>query len=150
MSEMSIKIDEEFLNGLIDKLIEENTSIKGLKNLNIEMRNDGIHFQVEVNILGKDTLFDSLIELKEKPKSLTNGILKFVLSGDDGIRKILEGVFSIISRFIEGIDSNDYEIDIDFSKINFSENIKPLLNALRLEKFEIKNKEFILNIKYEE
>ncbi|OQY08776.1 MAG: hypothetical protein B6I29_04825 [Marinitoga sp. 4572_148] len=104
---MLIKIDEEFINGLIDKLIEENTSIKGLKNLNVEMRDNDIHFQVEVDIFGKDVLFDSIINLKGKPYSLAKGMLSFALSGDDGVRKIVEGVFSIISKFVKGIDSKD-------------------------------------------
>ncbi|WGS65744.1 hypothetical protein [Marinitoga aeolica] len=150
MAEMTIKIDEAFINGLVDKLIEENTSIKGLKNLNIEMKNDGIHFQIEVNIFNKDVVFDSLIELKEKPSSLATGILKFNLSGDDGVRKILEGVFSIISKFIDGFEANDNEIGINLSKIQYSENLKPLFQSLILENFEVKNKEFLLTLKYKE
>ncbi|WP_129409221.1 hypothetical protein [Marinitoga lauensis] len=150
MSEMSIKLDEGFINGLVDKLIEENASIKGLKNLNVEMREDGIHFQIEVNIFNKNALFDSLIELKEKPSSLADGSLKFILSGDEGVRKILEGIFSIISKFIDGFESKDNEIGINFSKIKYPENISPLFNALNIESFEVKNKEFLLTLKYEE
>ncbi|MBM7558773.1 hypothetical protein [Marinitoga litoralis] len=150
MSGFSIKIEEDFINKLIDKVIEENISINGLKNLNIEMKEDGMHFQVEVSFLDKNVIFDTLIEFLEKPKSLADGILKLSFSGDEGIRKIIEGVFSIFSKFIDVVASNNNEVIIDFSKIKYDEKIQPIFNSIKIKDFEIKNKEFRLNLIYEE
>ncbi|GAB6190088.1 hypothetical protein JCM30566_18310 [Marinitoga arctica] len=147
---MIIRIDEDFINGLIDKLIEENTNINGLKNINIEMKDNNMHFQVEVDIFGRNIVFDSIVNFKNKPESLAEGILSFALSGDEGIRKIVEGIFFIISEFINGISSKDNEVKIDFSQIKYPEKIKPILKSLKLETFEIKEKEFILKLNYRE
>lgn len=61
MGSLRIEVDEEFINGLIDKVIEENTQVQGLKNLNVKLREDGISFQMEVNFFGerfKSGIFD--------------------------------------------------------------------------------------------
>ncbi|KAF2955676.1 hypothetical protein [Marinitoga sp. 38H-ov] len=150
MSGFSIKVDEDFINKIIDRVIENNISINGLKNMNIEMRDDGIHFQVEVNFLNKDAIFDTLIIFKEKPKSLSEGMLRLVFSGDDAIKKILEGVSSIFSRFVDIIEFKNNEVIVDFSKIKYDEKVQPLFNSIKIKDFDIVNKEFKLNLVYEE
>ena len=51
MGNLKIHVDEEFINKLIDKTIEEKAQIQGLKNLNVQLREDGIKFQMELELL---------------------------------------------------------------------------------------------------
>ncbi|MDN5342804.1 hypothetical protein OF820_11280 [Oceanotoga sp. DSM 15011] len=150
MGGMKIKVDESFINGLVDKIIESNTTIKGLKNLNVELKNEGIHFQVEVEILKKYMKFDTLLKIVDKPEDLKSGILKLELSGDTGIRKILEGVFDIASKFTQAFSSEDNYISIDLNKVDINPVINSTLKSLKIDSFEVENGSFILELNYRE
>ena len=93
MGILKIQVDEEFINKLIDKMIEEKTQIHGLKNLNVQLREEGIKFQIELELLSKNVTLESHIQILEKPEDLEHGKLRLSLSGNDGVRKILEGIF---------------------------------------------------------
>ncbi|KLO21720.1 hypothetical protein [Marinitoga sp. 1155] len=146
MSGLTIKINEVFINGIINKLIGDN--VHRIKKLNIKMIDTKIHFQFIANLFNKDGLFEFLIEIKEIPYTLTNGYLKFSISGDDGIKRIIEGIIYVFSRFINGIAITNNEISIDLSKIEYNEKLKLLLESLKLDSFEIKNSELLLKLKY--
>jgi len=144
LGSLRIEVDEEFINGLIDKVIEENTQVQGLKNLNVQLREDGINFQMEVNFLGKDSTVESLIKILEKPEDLENGKLRLSLSGDEGVRKILKGIFYILSEFSEAVSSKDYEILIDFNKIKINPFIDTMLKSLKISRFVLQDGKFEL------
>jgi len=148
LGSLRIEVDEEFINGLIDKVIEENTQVQGLKNLNVQLREDGINFQMEVNFLGKDSTVESLIKILEKPEDLENGKLRLSLSGDEGVRKILEGIFYIFSEFSEAISSKDYEILIDFNKIKINPFIDTMLKSLKISRFVLQDGKFELLLEF--
>jgi len=144
LGSLRIEVDEEFINGLIDKVIEENTQVQGLKNLNVQLREDGINFQMEVNFLGKDSTVESLIKILEKPEDLENGKLRLSLSGDEGVRKILEGIFYIFSEFNEAVSSKDYEVLIDFNKIRINPFIDTVLKSLKISRLILQDGKFEL------
>lgn len=148
LGSLRIEVDEEFINGLIDKVIEENTQVQGLKNLNVQLREDGINFQMEVNFLGKDSTVESLIKILEKPEDLENGKLRLSLSGDEGVRKILEGIFYIFSEFSEAVSSKDYEILIDFNKIRINPFIDTMLKSLKISRFVLQDGKFELLLEF--
>lgn len=148
LGSLRIEVDEEFINGLIDKVIEENTQVQGLKNLNVQLREDGINFQMEVNFLGKDSTVESLIKILEKPEDLENGKLRLSLSGDEGVRKILEGIFYIFSEFSEAVSSKDYEILIDFNKIKINPFIDTMLKSLKISRFVLQDGKFELLLEF--
>ncbi|PNR97726.1 hypothetical protein [Petrotoga olearia] len=148
MGGLRIEVDEEFINGLIDKVIEENTQVQGLKNLNVQLREDGINFQMEVNFLGKDSTVESLIKVLEKPEDLENGKLRLSLSGDEGVRKILEGIFYIFSEFTKAVSSKDYEILIDFNKVKINPFIDTLLKSVKISRFFLQDGKFELVLEF--
>lgn len=148
MGSLKIGIDEDFINGLIDKVIEENTQVQGLKNLNVNLREDGISFQMEVNFLGKDSTVESLIRILEKPEDLENGKLRLSLSGDEGVRKILEGIFYIFSEFSEAVSSKDYEILIDFNKVKINPFVDTMLKSLKISRFILQDGKFELLLEF--
>ncbi|KUK15014.1 MAG: Uncharacterized protein XD53_1556 [Petrotoga mobilis] len=148
LGSLRIEVDEEFINGLIDKVIEENTQVQGLKNLNVQLREDGINFQMEVNFLGKDSTVESLIKVLEKPEDLENGKLRLSLSGDEGVRKILEGIFYIVSEFSKAVSSKDYEILIDFNKVKINPFIDTMLKSLKISRFFLQDGKFELVLEF--
>ena len=119
---MSMRVIKQVNN----KTIEEKAQIQGLKNLNVQLREDGIKFQMELELLGKKSTLDSLIKILEKPEDLEHGKLRLSLSGNEGVRKILEGVFYIISEFSEAFSAKDFEILIDFGKMK----INPIIDSI--------------------
>jgi hypothetical protein len=148
LGKLKIEVDEEFINGLIDKVIEENTQIQGLKNLNVQLREDGINFQMEVDFLGKEATVESLIKVLEKPEDLEKGKLRLSLTGDEGVRKILEGVFYILSEFSEAISSKDFEIFIDFHKVRINPFIDTIMKSIKISQLQLQDGKFDLLIEF--
>ncbi len=148
MGYLKINVDEEFVNSLIDRIVEENTNVQGLKNLNVELKEDGIHFQVDVNVLKKDAKFDTLIKMTQKPETLSKGIMDFSITGDEGVRKILEGVFKILSKFTEVFDSADNKLTIDLNKVDINPLINNTLSSLAVKELTVQDKEFKLEMNY--
>ncbi|MGB4374446.1 MAG: hypothetical protein WBI86_02870, partial [Defluviitoga tunisiensis] len=146
MGNLKIHVDEEFINKLIDKTIEEKTQIQGLKNLNVQLREDGIKFQMELELLGKKSTLDSLIKILEKPEDLEHGKLRLSLSGNEGVRKILEGVFYIISEFSEAFTAKDFEILIDFGKMKINPIIDSILKSIKITELVLKEGRFELSL----
>ncbi|PNR96805.1 hypothetical protein [Petrotoga sp. 9PWA.NaAc.5.4] len=146
MGKLKISIDEEFINSLMDKMIEENTQIQGLKNLNVQLRENGIKFQMEVRLLGRESKLESLIKILERPQDLEDGKLILALSGDEGVRKILEGVFYILSEYSEAIYSKDYEISVDFKKIKINPILDSLLRSIKISQFILKDGKFEIDL----
>lgn len=146
MGNLKISIDEEFINSLIDKMIEENTQIQGLKNLNVQLRENGIKFQMEVHLLGRESKLESLIKVLERPQDLEDGKLILALSGDEGVRKILEGVFYILSEYSEAIYSKDYEISVDFKKIKINPVLDSLFRSIKISQFILKDGKFEIDL----
>ncbi|MGM0641402.1 MAG: hypothetical protein ACQESN_08275 [Thermotogota bacterium] len=148
MGYLKINVDEEFVNNLIDRVVEANTNVQGLKNLNVELKEDGIHFQVDVNVLKKEAKFDTLIKMTQKPETLSKGIMDFTITGDEGVRKILEGVFKILSKFTEVFDSADNKLTIDLNKIDINPLINDTLSSLAVKELTVQDKEFKLEMNY--
>lgn len=150
MGYLKINVDEEFVNDLIDRVVEANTNVQGLKNLNVELKDDGIHFQVDVNVLKKEAKFDSLIKMTQKPETLSKGIMDFSITGDEGVRKILEGVFKILSKFTEVFDSDDNKLTIDLNKVDINPLINDTLSSLAIKELTVQDKEFKLEMNYKD
>jgi len=148
MGYLKINVDEEFINNLIDRVVEANTNVQGLKNLNVELKEDGIHFLVDVNILKKDAKFDTLIKMTQKPETLSKGIMDFSITGDEGIRKILEGVFKILSKFTGVFDSEDNKLTIDLNKVDINPIINDTLSSLAVKELSVDENEFRLELNY--
>lgn len=148
MGYLKINVDEEFVNNLIDRVIEANTNVQGLKNLNVELKDDGIHFQVDVNVLKKDAKFDTLIKMTQKPETLSKGIMDFSITGDEGVRKILEGIFKILSKFTQVFDSSDNKLTIDLNKVDINPIINDTLSSLAIRELTVKDNEFRLELNY--
>ncbi|HOB16364.1 MAG TPA: hypothetical protein PK894_05245 [Defluviitoga sp.] len=144
MGILKIQVDEEFINKLIDKMIEEKTQIHGLKNLNVQLREEEIKFQMELELLSKNATLESHIQILEKPEDLEHGKLRLSLSGNDGVRKILEGIFFMISEFSEAFTAKDYEILIDFSKMKINPIIDSILKSIRISRLILQDGKFEL------
>ncbi|WP_190615447.1 hypothetical protein [Tepiditoga spiralis] len=131
------------------KNIIKTTNIKEIKNLNIELVKDGLIFKSEFDVFGKSVNFKSNVKILETPNSLASGSLRFVFGGDESLKKILEGLFLIVTEVTNSISSNDDEITINFNNLKLDESIKGTLKNLKFYEFKLDNKNLNLNILYD-
>jgi hypothetical protein len=72
--------------------------------------------------------------------------LRLLLSGNEGVRKILEGVFFIISEYSEAFSAKDFEILIDFSKMRINPIIDSILKSIKITELILKEGRFELSL----
>ena len=150
MSGLYIRMDQDFVNGLVDKVIESNTKIPWLKNLNVQIKDEGMHFQADIEFMGEEKRLDSLITIKNKPQSLSQGSLVLALSGEEGIVKILQGMFLLLSRFSDGFNSRENNIEINLEKISTEPFIREIFSCMKLDKMDFKDGEILMELSYRE
>jgi len=148
MEGIELKVSEEFINGVFKNILRS-TSIKEIKTLNIEVVKDGLNFKSEFNIFGKNVNFKSNIKILEAPNSLASGSLRFVFGGDESLKKILEGLFLIVTEVTNSISSNNDEVKINFNSLNLDDSVKNTLKNLKFYEFNLDNKSLNLNIQYD-
>jgi hypothetical protein len=100
--------------------------------------------------MGEEKRLDSLITIKNKPQSLSQGSLVLALSGEEGIVKILQGIFLLLSRFSGGFNSRENNIEINLEKINADPFIKEVFSYMKLDKMDFKDGEILMELSYRE
>jgi hypothetical protein len=86
--------------------------------------------------------------MTQKPETLSKGIMDFSITGDDGVRKILEGIFKILSKFSGVFDSDDNKLKIDLNKVDINPFINDTLNSLAIKELAVEDNEFRLELNY--
>jgi hypothetical protein len=74
--------------------------------------------------------------------------MDFSITGDEGIRKILEGVFKILSKFTGVFDSEDNKLTIDLNKVDINPIINDTLSSLAVKELSVDENEFRLELNY--
>jgi len=72
--------------------------------------------------------------------------LRLLLIGNEGVRKILEGVFFIISEYSEAFSAKDFEILIDFGKMKINPIIDSILKSIKITELVLKEGRFELSL----